>query len=50
MKITKKRVRNIDGHIIPGSDKITRNISDFLNTDYKDYTKYVISTRALPSL
>ena len=50
MKVTKKRIKNIDGHILPNSDKTIRNISDFLNTDYKDYTKYVISTRALPSL
>lgn len=48
MKVTKKKIsRNIDSHI---ETKITRNITDFLNTDYKDYVKYVIETRALPSL
>lgn len=30
--------------------KNSKNYNRFLNTDYKDYTKYVIATRALPSL
>ena len=29
---------------------ITRTVTDYLNTDYRQYTKYVISTRALPSI
>lgn len=29
---------------------ITRSVTDYLNTDYRQYTKYVISTRALPSI
>ena len=49
MKVTTKKVKNIDSHVI-SNEPIVRNISDFLNTDYKDYTKYVIATRALPSL
>ena len=48
MKITKKKV-NIDSHVIT-NNIITRDITDFLNTDYRDYVKYVIETRALPNL
>lgn len=29
---------------------VNRTVSDYLNIDYKAYTKYVISTRALPSI
>lgn len=48
MKITKK---SIDSHILKETNKkVTRTITDFLNTEYKDYTKYVISTRAIPAL
>ena len=47
MRITKKKI-NIDSHI--KNNKIIRDITDFLNTDYKDYVKYVIETRALPNL
>jgi DNA topoisomerase-2 len=51
MKITTKKRNNIDAHAIKAEKKkSTRTITEFLNTDYKDYTKYVISTRALPSL
>lgn len=51
MKVTKKRIRNVDAHIVNAKEqKRTKSITEFLNTDYKDYTKYVISTRALPSL
>lgn len=48
MKITKKKIKNIDSHIKEKTKEI--DITDFLNTDYKDYVKYVIETRALPSL
>lgn len=51
MKVTTKKAKGLDAHIIDDSNKkIVRTITDFLNTDYKDYTKYVIATRALPSL
>ena len=51
MKITKKKIKNIDSHIIKEEIKTKeRDITDFLNTDYKDYVKYVIETRALPNL
>ena len=49
MKITKKKVKGLDNHVIKNA-QIIRDITEFLNTDYKDYVKYVISTRALPSL
>jgi DNA gyrase/topoisomerase IV subunit A len=50
MKVTKKKV-NIDSHIInKKNNKIIRDITEFLNTDYRDYVKYVIETRALPNL
>ena len=50
MKITKKKI-NIDAHFIKEEKKSKeRDITDFLNTDYKDYVKYVIETRALPNL
>lgn len=50
MKITKKK-RNLDSHIInQKSDKTIIDISDFLNTDYKDYAKYIIQNRAIPSI
>ena len=35
----------IDSHI-----KQTKNISEFLNSDYRDYTNYVIANRAIPSI
>lgn len=35
---------------IPQKPIINRTISDYLNDDYRQYTKYVISTRALPSI
>lgn len=35
---------------IPQKPVINRTITDFLNTEYKDYSKYVIATRALPSI
>jgi DNA topoisomerase-2 len=51
MKITKKKIKNIDSHIIKQQVKTKDiDITEFLNTDYKDYVKYVIETRALPSL
>lgn len=51
MKVTKKKIKNLDGHVIKKTiESKELNITDFLNTDYKDYVKYVIETRALPSL
>ena len=43
-----KKIKNLDNHI--QATEITRTITDFFNTDYKDYSKYVIATRALPSI
>lgn len=38
-------------HIAPSSEqRQLREISDFLKNDYKEYAKYVISTRAIPSM
>lgn len=48
MRITKKK-GNLDAHVIDNTP-VTRTITNFLNEDYKDYTKYVIQTRALPSI
>ena len=51
MKVTKKKIKNLDSHVIKKTiESKELNITDFLNTDYKDYVKYVIETRALPSL
>ena len=51
MKIKKKKKKNIDSHVIKKTIESKEiNITDFLNSDYKDYVKYVIETRALPSL
>ena len=51
MKVTKKKIKNLDNHVIKKTiESKELNITDFLNTDYKDYVKYVIETRALPSL
>lgn len=44
-----KKIKNLDTHIQQPTE-IIRTITDFFNTDYKDYTKYVIATRALPSI
>lgn len=44
-----KKVRNIDS-AYNSQPVTTRTVSEYLNTDYKQYTKYVISTRALPSI
>lgn len=49
MKVTTKKVKNIDAHLT-SNEPISRSISEFLNSDYKDYTKYVIATRALPNI
>lgn len=38
---------NLDSHV---NKKVVRDISDFLNKDYREYAHYVIQTRALPSL
>jgi DNA topoisomerase-2 len=43
-KVTKKETIDYQPKIID------RYISDFLNNEYKDYSKYVIATRALPSI
>ncbi len=41
MKVTTKKAKGLDAHIIDDSNKkIVRTITDFLNTDYKDYTKF----------
>ena len=50
MKVTKKKVKSLDSHLEEDKKLVVRTITDFLNSDYKDYTKYVIATRALPSL
>lgn len=42
-----KKIKNLDTHI---EQTVERTITDFFNTDYKDYSKYVIATRALPSI
>lgn len=35
---------------VPQKPIVERTITDFLNNEYKDYSKYVIATRALPSI
>lgn len=43
-----KKIRNLDNHIT--NQVVYRTITEFFNTDYKDYSKYVIATRAIPSI
>lgn len=43
-------VKKINLNNVPQKPVIERTITDFLNNEYKDYSKYVIATRALPSI
>ena len=43
--------RSLDGHLLASTEQYkTRTISDFLDTDYKECAKYIIRSRACPSL
>jgi len=47
----RRKLNNLDAsYKVSTGNKITRTITDFLNTEYREYSNYVISTRALPSL
>ena len=47
----RRKLNNLDAsYKVCTGNKITRTITDFLNTEYREYSNYVISTRALPSL
>jgi len=44
-----KRKINLDAsYKVNTGNKVVRTITDFLNTEYREYSNYVISTRALP--
>ena len=47
--MAKKKTNNINSALI-AKPIIQKTISDYLNIDYRAYTKYVIATRALPSI
>ena len=47
--MAKKKV-NLNINNLPQKPVIDRTITDFLNNEYKEYSKYVIATRALPSI
>ena len=47
----KRKLNNLDAsYKVNTGNKITRTITDFLNTEYREYSNYVIATRALPAL
>ena len=47
----RRKLNNLDAsYKISTENKTVRTISDFLNTEYREYSNYVIETRALPSL
>ena len=41
---------NLDNHLKSNSRFKKRDITDFLNNDYKEYAKYVIATRCCPGM
>ena len=48
--MAKKKLSNQTTASFTGAFRKQRNITDFLNTEYKDYAMYVIANRAIPSL
>lgn len=47
----RRKLNNLDAsYKVNTGNKITRTITDFLNTEYREYSNYVIATRALPSI
>lgn len=47
----RRKLNNLDASYKASTgNKTVRTISDFLNTEYREYSNYVIETRALPSL
>lgn len=47
--MAKKKLTLFNSHIFADKKQL-RDITDFLHNEYKDYAKYVIATRAIPSL
>ena len=46
----KRKLNNLDAsYKVNNGNKITRTITDFLNTEYREFSNYVIETRAIPS-
>ena len=46
----KRKLNNLDAsYKVNAGNKITRTITDFLNTEYREFSNYVIETRAIPS-
>lgn len=52
MPIIKKRNKmgGLDSHLSSNAKHKFRDISDFVNNDYKEYAKYVIATRCCPGM
>jgi len=47
----RRKLNNLDAsYKVNTGNKTVRTISDFLNTDYREYSNYVIETRAIPSV
>ena len=45
-----KKKTLFNSHSLSHDQKQIRDITDFLKNEYKDYAKYVIATRAIPSI
>lgn len=47
----KRKISNLDSSFRKNTNsKNQRTVTDFLNTEYREYSNYVIATRALPSI
>lgn len=50
MAVIRRGRMSLDAHVASNSRYKKRDITDFLNNDYKEYAKYVIATRCCPGM
>ena len=47
----KRKLNNLDAsYKVNTGNKITRTITDFLNTEYREFSNYVLYSRCCPSI